>query len=161
MLWDRYLPIDGLFKILYQSRAKYSRVWDEWSAGRRDGIFDWQVSLAYATTFLFILLLQYIRKLIPSYLFVVPNWIHITVNYIKIMYLLRLTFDCYFFNINNLNSNDISNNKNLVLQINQNLISPSYFFKILIKHNSFNNRIQTLSIDFFKHCIPRIIFFRN
>ena len=31
----------------------------------RNWIFDWQVSLAYATTFLCILLLQYIRKLIP------------------------------------------------------------------------------------------------
>ena len=31
----------------------------------RDWIFDWQVSLAYATTFLCILLLQYIFKLIP------------------------------------------------------------------------------------------------
>ena len=31
----------------------------------RDWIFDWQVSLAYATTFLCILLLQYILKLKP------------------------------------------------------------------------------------------------
>ena len=31
----------------------------------RDWILDWQVSLAYATTFLCILLLQYILKLIP------------------------------------------------------------------------------------------------
>ena len=35
------------------------------SVGRRDWIFDWQVSLAYVTTFLCILLLQYILKLIP------------------------------------------------------------------------------------------------
>ena len=39
--------------------------WDEWSAGRRDWIFDWQVNLPYSTTFLCILLLQYILKLIP------------------------------------------------------------------------------------------------
>ena len=31
----------------------------------REWIFDWQVNLAYATTFLCILLLQYILKLIP------------------------------------------------------------------------------------------------
>ena len=36
-----------------------------WSAGCRDWIFDWQISLAYATTFLCILLLQYVLKLIP------------------------------------------------------------------------------------------------
>ena len=32
----------------------------------RDWIIDWQVSLAYATTFLCILLLQYILKLTPG-----------------------------------------------------------------------------------------------
>ena len=32
VLWDRYLPIDGLFQILYQSIAKYFRG----SVGRRE-----------------------------------------------------------------------------------------------------------------------------
>ena len=58
------LPINGLFQIRYQSRAKYSRrsVIVRLDIG---WIVDWQVSLAYATTFLCILLLQYIFKLIP------------------------------------------------------------------------------------------------
>ena len=32
LLWDRDLPINGFLQILYSSRAKYSRRWDEWSA---------------------------------------------------------------------------------------------------------------------------------
>ena len=34
VLWDRYLPIDGLSQILHLARAKYSRRWGDWPAGR-------------------------------------------------------------------------------------------------------------------------------
>ena len=43
---------------------------------------EWQVSLAYATTFLCILLLQYIFKLVPcsELSSVVPTWVHINIS---------------------------------------------------------------------------------
>ena len=58
VLWDRYLPIDGLFQILYYARV-LSKILDT------QPIFDWQISRVYATPFLCILLLQYICKLTP------------------------------------------------------------------------------------------------
>ena len=40
-------------------------------------MFDWLVSLAYATTFLCILFISLNLYRVPSFLFVVPNWVHI------------------------------------------------------------------------------------
>ena len=65
------MPDSQIHEFTSKSRSYINREpstlvgWNGWSTGRRDWIFDRQVSLAYATTFLVIFLLQYILKLIP------------------------------------------------------------------------------------------------
>ena len=78
----------------------------------RDWIFDWQVSLAYATTFLCILLLQYILKLIlcsdlsfrglqlgPHHFFFLICPAEIGVRLIQLCVLYAVKYNIHFFSL--------------------------------------------------------------